>query len=187
MAFFDNPVIQQVGNNLVILLIAVFIIGFLQRGFFFPFLKVKVSFGKYILAKVRAVNRDYYKTGWIDEGFLVYKTKDGKKRIAIPDSSVFYRSLGVTWVDIDEKTNNLLKPDYTVMSGYDAQMYDSLLKRALYRPTEADQKFKIFMILLIVAILVGVASGYISFLGYRLDQQILGNIAEIKNGIVIPR
>ena len=68
-----SPISIGLLYNLIVFVLALAFIGFLQRGFFWPFIRVKVSFGKYVLIKIRAINRDHYRMGEINEGFLIYK------------------------------------------------------------------------------------------------------------------
>lgn len=152
-----HPIITQTIYYAIVLLIAVVIISFVQRGFFWKFVKVRLSFGKYILVKIRAVNRDYYRVGKIQESFLVFKGHKYDKRLVIEDKGVFYRCLGCTWVDVDDQKNALMKADYTPVSGFDATKYNDLYLRALYKPQMADTKEKLIIgaIIIIGLICIG--------------------------------
>lgn len=187
----DNPVFQQTVNNLLVMLIGVFIIGIIQKGFLLPYMKVRISFGKYILVKIRAVNRDYFKSGEISDGFLLYKTKTGCKRIGVPDSSVFYKAMSVTWVDVDENSGAVVKPDFTAVTGFDPEKYDNLYKRTLYRPAANDNKEKLMFTLIILAIIVGVAACYLGYVNMSKIDTLASNLSalstQIKQGFVIPK
>ena len=184
-----NPIIIQTIYYAAVMVLTLVVVGLLQRGFFWKFFRVKVSFGKYILCKIRAVNRDYFRVGRIEEGFLVYKSEQGKKRIPIKDNSVFYRSIGPAWVDVDEEKNALGKHDYSTVSGFDAIKYNDLFLRALHRPKIADNKEKIVigcLVLIIVAIAV------VGFFIYKQDYsiQFLGQQMElvkeaVKQGVIV--
>ena len=167
-----NPILLQVVNNGAILLIAVLILSLPQRGFIWKFIRVRLSFGKLLMVKIRAINRDHFKVGHIVERWLIFKfDKNSQKRIAIDDSSPFYRCLGCTWVDIDEGKNAVVQPDYSVVSGFDAVKYSDLLKRALYKPQINDDimNFRIIMIMVGVGIL---ATGVVIFIVYNMYNQI---------------
>lgn len=187
-----NPLFWQIINNAIILFIAIAIISFSQRGFFWKFIRVKLSFGKFILCKVRAINRDYYKIGRIVEGFLIYKVdRNNHKRIAINDSSVFYRSLGTTWVDIDDSKNAMVKPDYSTVDGFDAVKYNDLYIRALYKPqiNEVERYFKIIIFVLIIAIIVSAVNTFFSYNTFNqigvLQQMVSGFQGLLQKGTVV--
>lgn len=181
-----NPILMQLINNIFILVIAILIVSLLEKGFFFPYIRVRTSFGRLIMVKIRAVNRDYFKVGWIDEGFLVYNVKKGRKRISVKDSSFFYRALSVTWIDVDESKNAVCKPDYSIVDGFDAEKYDNLFKRTLYRPSVSDYKDKIIFTLIIVAIIAAAASAYVGYMNMtRLDAMRIV-VDSIKSGFAVP-
>lgn len=159
-----NEILIQTAYYFVVMLLTFFIVGLIQKGFFIPFLRVKISFGKFVLVKIKAINRDYYRVGRIEEGFLLYKSDGGMKRLSIPDSSYFYPSVGVRWIDVEEEKNAVMKPDYSTISGFDAIKYNNLYTRALTSPGLNDNKEKI-MIACFIAILIGFA--ILGFLIYK--------------------
>jgi len=150
-----------------------------MRGFFWQFLRVKVSLGKFVLVKIRAVNRDYYRVGRVHEGFLVYKPTKHEKRISIPDSSVFYRSLGISWVDLDDEKNALVKPDFSTVTGFDAIKYNNLYLRALYSPKIADTMEKIIIGLLVLAVILIAINLFFTYNGYDAIGIIKQNIQSL--------
>lgn len=162
-----HPVFVQAFYYSIVMLLTIFFASLLQKGFFFKYMRVKLSFGRLIMVKIRAVNRDYFMVGNIEEGFLVYKIKiSGKKfrkRIRVPGNDYFYKAIGVSWIDVDDEKNAICKPDYSVVSGYDAAKYDNLLQRAMTRPSVADRKEQIMILLIIVSLLVIIASVYLSY------------------------
>jgi hypothetical protein len=181
-----NELLTQILNNLVVMLVGIIVIMLVQKGFFMPYLRVRMSFGKFVLIKIRAINRDYFKKGEIIEGFLVWKTKTGARRVAVKDKNAFYRALACSWIDVDDEKNSICYPDYSVVSGFDAEKYDNLYKRTLYRPSVEDAKTKIIIILVIIAILFSGISGYLSYVGYQNTQQIFGQLASMQAGAVVP-
>lgn len=184
-----NPILLQTINNIIILLVAIILIGFAQRGFFFVYMKVLMSFGKYILVKVRAVNRDYFKLGEIVEGFLVYKTKTGAKRIAIQASDVFYKCLLVNWVDVDEEKNLVVRRDFAKESGFDAEKYDNLYKRALYRPSATDNKERIFLMLIVISLICAAAAAAVGYLNLQSIEGLAAQMTQVvatTQGLVVP-
>jgi hypothetical protein len=151
----------------VVMILSIGVVGFLLKGFFWAYVKVRMSFGRLVLVKIRGINRDYYASGDIEENFLVYTDKINKKkqkRININDNSCFYKSLGITWIDVDAQTNNICKPDYTISSGFDAVKYNNLYIRALFSPQIMDKKEQIILVLLILCLLIGVGSVVLSYM-----------------------
>jgi hypothetical protein len=165
-----HPVFIQTFYYGVVMILTIFFLGFLQKGFLFKFIKVKLSFGKYVLVKVRSVIRDYYAVGEIMEGNLIYKVRKNEKRLSIPDNKPFYRSIGVMWVDVDEEKNAICKADYSTTDGYDAIKINNLLKRALTSPVISSNKDKIMFAMLIgLCIVVGI----VAFIVFQQDQKIM--------------
>jgi hypothetical protein len=167
---FQAAILQQMTYYVMVMVIGILIIATLQRGFFMPFLRVKSSFGKFLLLKIKDVDKDRYKVGEIVDGVLTYKTEGGKERIPISDSSVIYRSLGISWIDFNAVTKEFNKPDFTKISSYDPDKIDSLIERAIYRPAAVDNAIKLIMILVIVAIIV---SGISAFFGWQLNNNVM--------------
>lgn len=168
MSTYFNQLLIQTGYYAIVMLLCFAIVSFLQRGYFLRFFRVKLSFGKLLMVKIRAVNRDYYRVGKIEDKFLVYKfKKQDIKRIAVKDKDVFYRSLGVTWVDTEEESNNLCRPDYTIVPGFDAIKFNNLYIRSLYRPVIADNMDKIIITAIIVAIIAIVIIWFMINIQYK--------------------
>ena len=174
----------------VSMFIGIFLLSILQKGFFKEFLKVKASFGKLILVKVTAVNRDYFRVGSVEDGFLLFKTanKKNEKRLSIPNQNVFYRCLGCAWVDVDEEKNAFTireRTDFRAIDGYDAERNNNLFKRCLYRPSLEDKKNKIVMALLIMIMVLVIIVGFLVYKnGYSLEF-LLEQISNISKGIIV--
>lgn len=181
-----NEILVQTGYYAVVMILSVGLISILLKGFFWNYIKVRFSFGKYVMVKIRAVNRDYYKVGRINEGDLVYMAgKYEEKRINIPDNSVFYSSLGLVWVDVDEMLNCIIKPDMEITEGFDAVKYNNLYVRALTRPQITDNKDRMMIgIALLLAVLIIV----VGFLVYKQGVQIEGlanTLASVNKGLMV--
>ena len=125
------------------------------------------------LVKVRGKLRDFWDKGEIKGDWLVYGAKKEKKRIKIGDNMV-YRCFGVTVVDVDETSNAVSKTDYDAVSGFDAEKFEDLFTRALFRPTLDENKDRILIIMLVVVI-AGLAIN--AFLIWGVSQQ-LSTIAQ---------
>lgn len=170
----------------VVMILTLVLLGVLMRGFMWKFIKVKISFGRLLMVKVKAINRDYYAVGRIDEGFLIYKVKKAQKRIDVPDPACFYRSLGVTWVDVDEEKNCVFKPDHSAVKGFDAIKYNNLYKRTLYQPQIADNKEKLIIGAIIICIIISAATLFFLYKQSAVVGQIFQKISEIKANTITP-
>ena len=177
-----HPVIIQTFYYAVVMVLSLMIAGALLKGFFWKNTRVRLSFGKFILVKVRSALRDYYCIGEVKDNFIVYKRRKNHIRVLITEN-IFYRSLSVTWVDVDEEINAACKVDYTGVSGYDAEKYDDLLTRALMKPAIKSNFEKIVIGLLALIVLLVAAAAYLSYLGYN-NTQTLGPTIEALKGIV---
>ena len=169
MTLFTQILLQTLYYAIVMVL-AVMVMALMLKGFFWKYIKVRLSFGRLVLIKIRGINRDYYAYGEIEEGFLVYTDKVRKKkekRISIGDNSYFYKTLGVSMVDVNAETNAVCKPDYSSVTGFDAVKYNNLYTRALYSPQISDNKDKIIMVLLILILLGTFGAIYIGYTAYQ--------------------
>lgn len=144
-----HPVFVQAFYYGLVLFGTLALAGAFQRGFFWKYAKVRVSFGKLLMVKIRTPLRDYFAVGEVIEGFLVYKLHKETVRYSInSDDKVFYRALAVTWVDIDEEKHCLVRTDFSTVSAFDAPKFESLNVRALMKPAERTLKEKIIIFLL---------------------------------------
>lgn len=147
---------------------------FLTHGFIFKFLKIKGSRGKHFGVLVRGKLDEYMAIGHLEDGMVVYKTRVGKqrKRLAVDSNdNPFFRWLGVNWVQVDEEKNALVMRDFSSIEGYDSDKFESLLVRALYKPTPATRMDKIILIGIMV---LGVGLFIIGYMVYNLDQTVRG-------------
>lgn len=167
-------------------------VAFLLRGFFWKFIKVKMSFGKYIMIKVRSVLRDYYVVGQIDGSELIYKSQKNMIRLHIdPGKKAIYRSLMINFIDVDEEKNAICYADYSVVTGYDAKYYDNLYVWALTRPSLIDKKLMYIMVMIAFTMVLVVGVAYMCFIIYDKQQAITAIVSGIHqvaavNGTVTP-
>ena len=149
-----HPVFVQAFYYGIVLVGTLALAGAFQRGFFWKYAKVRTSFGKYLLVKIRTPLRDYYAVGRVEEGFLVYKLRKETVRYSInTKDKIFYRCLAVTWVDVDEEKHALVKVDFSAVEGFDAPKFESLNTRALMKPAERSTMEKVILVLLILIFL----------------------------------
>lgn len=173
---FWNPIFTQSIYYMITMLFGIMAIAFMQKGFFFAFLKVKLSFGKYILVEMRETPSYSYRVGWTEGGFLKFKDKREKRkfmnRIALPGKkagpdeirqvelpkgrNIFYKTMDCWRVDVDPETNAILEKNLEGIQSYDPVKFDELCTQIM----EAQQPSKEHIILIglvIVGIGVGVA------------------------------
>lgn len=166
-----NPLLVQLLNNIAIMILSIVIFSFIQRGFFWRFVQVRLSFGGLIMVKIRTDTIDIYRVGKIEEGWLLFTRKKKElKRLKIPkDKPVFYRSMGCLWIDVEDARNTIAYTDHETACAFDPVKYNDLYKRALYKPEILDNKEKLELIILIV---IGLVVFYIAYQGYQ-DHKIL--------------
>lgn len=179
-----NPIIAMTLGYFGVVLLAFLIINFLQAGFLRTFMDVKGSRGKKIMTNIFAVNRNYCKSGIVDNGFYIYKDGNGhEKRMKIPQKfNVFYRFLNLTWVNVDEEKNVFILPDGREINGFDAEKYNNLYLRTLYRPAVMDQRQQIMFILTIVSAVASViVLGILGFIVLKKLDLIIANTEIMKS------
>jgi len=181
-----GEILIQTSYYAIVMVLTITVIGLLQRGFFLKYIKAKTSFGKYVLVKIRTQLRDYFAIGWVEDGFLVYKRKKAEYRLTlVDDKKYFYRTLGVNWVDVDEKKGALCTIDYEAVTGHDLQTESDLLVRALTRPNVADNKERIMFGLLIGIILLVLAVAFLSYSNYSVTKSILAELPKLAPSVAI--
>jgi hypothetical protein len=179
-----QTILIQASYYAIAMVLVIFFLAFLFRGFFWKYLRVKASMGRLILIKIRSALRDYYAVGKIEDNSLVFKID--KEKVNVPltaDTKMIYRCLGVNWVDYSENKGAFGCYDFSIISGYDPKMYSDLIKRALQKPAIADNLDKILIVGLIVAVLVALVSCYFGFINYQQGQLIAEKVAGIKGVI----
>lgn len=180
----NDIITQMLGYGCVVFLM-VFVISFFQRSFFWNYFRVKGSLGRLILIKVRDINIDGFTIGKIKEGMLSFKYNKEEKLVAINNNSVFYRCMGVIWVDYDSQTSGLVKPDFTTIDGFDVVKYTNLYLRALYKPAITDNLDKIMILLLIICIIASITSVYFSVKNGTALTNIVTQMASLQKGNVV--
>jgi len=162
-----GAVMIQAGSYGLVGIFTILLCGALLRGFFWNYIKVRTSFGRLVLIKVRSPLRDYFVRGEVDEGFLIYKHKKETIRIALPvNEKIFYKALAVTWIDVDDERHAICQCDYTPVSGYDAIKNDHLHTRALMRPSINSNKEKLVLILLVIVGVISLGAVILSYSSY---------------------
>jgi hypothetical protein len=157
--------------------------AFLLRGFIYPYIRVKASLGKLVLVKVRGTLRDYYKVGDVQDKAVTFKKDDNVIRIPIQgEKNAFYRSLGVTWIDVNEENSSIIYRDITDFPAkFDAKFYDNLFVWALTRPNLMDKKLVIIIILGCLCLVFAGAAAYLSFSNYSNGLETIGQVKGLYN------
>lgn len=179
-----NPIFIQMIYYAIVLILGISIVSFMQRGFFWKFVRVKTSLGRFILVKIRSIERDYHVIGHVEDNFLIFKTNKAQKRIALKNRKVFYRWLGCICIDIDSEKNTIIDPDSSVISGFDAEKFEHLYTRSLMRPSMNDNLQKIIIILCIVILLAVAFIGYMSYRQYNDIGVLKAGIEALNKGLI---
>lgn len=185
MATAFSLILIQAAYYFVVLMLGMIIIGFVQRGFFFKFIKVRISFGRLILVKLRNPLRDHFSVGHVEDSFLLYKLHKEWRRHSIPKEPVFYRSIGCTWVDLDEETGGFCKPNYSTIDGFDPVKFADLYKRALYKPAIANNQEKIIIGMLLLVIIGLIAVAFFMYKHEMMLRAVQAGIAGLKTGTIV--
>jgi hypothetical protein len=181
-----NDFIIVVLTYCAIFFLALFVINFLMVNFFITYMRVKGARGRLILVMVYAVNRNYYRTGKVADGFLVYKDANKhEKRLKIPlNRNPFYRALNVTCINVDEERNIIIMPTGEV-SGFDAEAINNLYLRTLYRPALNDPKQQILFIMVIIGTIASVlVLGILAFMVLKKLDLLIYNTEVMKTYFV---
>ena len=167
---FIYQVLVQIGVYVAVVIFVFLLIDFMSVKWLRTWFVVKQSRGQKLFIHVRNEVQDFYRTGKLENGFLVYKGLSKEtKRIALSDNCI-YRSMGVNCVIVDDIKNAILSRSFDQVSGFDAEKHESLYLRALYKPSILDNNTKIMLVLMIV-ILIAVAFGFYLTRGWIVGSQ----------------
>lgn len=188
-----KEILIQAGAYAIVLVMAISFSGLLLKGFFWKYIKVRLSFGRLVLIKVRGKLTDFFAVGKVEEGHLIFKIGKNKKRISLKDKNSVYRSLSVNWIDLDEEKNSICNADYSTSEGFDAKKFEDLYERALFQPQIGlGGKEKIIIFLVVVAIVAAGGALYMSYsnaeilqtLGPQITEQV-SRLAQAAQGTVV--
>lgn len=180
VAGIPDAVFIQMGGYVFLVVLMFFMLNRAMQGFVTAWFKVRRQRGSLVLVRVRTVTNDYFISGRVEEGWLIYrprkKKKSEEKRIVIPDKGI-YRSFALACIDVDDSKDCVFVRDGTGVPGYDAEKNNSLHLRALYGPSLLDDKTKIIIVILVVVLIVVIISAVMS---YRNGQNVLAEINALK-------
>lgn len=181
-----NAIYNQILFISEIVLLTILVISLLQRGFFWAWLRARLSPKKVVVIKCYGGKDPYYRNGKIENNPLrvIFKDMHSKmdKSIMISNSKTqIHRDMGVQFVEVDTQKdctfehesvdkegnkkiitiNGFKAIDYQEMvkavNGHDGEKYEGLCLRHLYRPSlMEDQLKKQLWILVIIMLLVAI-------------------------------
>lgn len=155
------------------MVVVIAILNFLLGGLLKPFFIVKSSRGKKILVIIRNPVQDYFVPGEVLEEHLVFKDREGETRRIPMMHGVVSRRATIFWCEVDDaKSCFFTRDDGKGVQTYDAKKTDSLITRALYKPTLGDDSnlIKGILVLTILSVIMTLAVGYLVYKqGGRLD------------------
>lgn len=184
--FFKEILFQALGYGVSILL-AFFILTVILRGFLLKYIRVRASLGRLVLIKIRGVTTWSYEVGKFNEGDLVFGKKKERKRINNIKPEYIYRSIGINFIDVDGEKWAILPPHNTEgVPGFDPEKQESLVTRALYKPSLNDPKIQIALVLLVIAIVVGGVGAYFGYNILNNTGFILDKVGQCTAGAVVP-
>lgn len=167
-----------VGSLLTMFILGLLVMLFFFRGLAGSFFKVKASRGRKLLVRIHDALGTRYKAGWVEENFLVYKDRKDQKRINIEAEAV-YTHLGVKAVDVDAVKNCIINYHKEInnkaVTGFDADKFNSLYIRALYKPQILDNRQIIMIIMLIGILLILIVMGFVLYQVMKKEDLILQN------------
>lgn len=183
-----SPIIQQMIYYLIVFIIGIILIAFLQRGFFFTWLRARFSNGKKVVVKCYGNVKPYYRVGRIAENKLNFKDRHSKVEKGLYFEDVHNQThfdLGVFWVEVDVIKNCIfnLKAEAKAVPGSDAEKNESLCIRHLYRPSLLDAKTQLLIWLLIGVLLVVLYMAYSQYKQGKLLMVILEQVVSMKTTV----
>jgi hypothetical protein len=144
--------------------VLIFLFNFMSNGFFLAWFKGKSSRGKKILIIMKTKLSYYPAFGRVEGDSFVFTDHETKKdsnnkihkRLRIPQNkSPFFRLFNI-WITIIDESNgtfiNIEQGGNT--TGFDPIFQESLIMRALIRPTFEQKKTIFFIIIILILVIV---------------------------------
>ena len=160
-AYKMNDIVMFMVSYVVVIFISFFIINWLQRGLLINFLKVKSGRGKRVLCKVRGKVEDYYRPAITKDDGLILKFSNDKEpsTLVSVDSSCFYRSAGVTMIDIDEVSKMAISKSWKAIPTHDPVIMTNLIKRAQMSAGIDDKILMAVLVIVLINVLAVIVVG----------------------------
>lgn len=157
-----NEIITQtlyfIGSYIGLVVVLLWGLNWLSKGWLLTFIKVKSSKGKLILTIVHSVTDIYFKFGSFDGAAFKFKDREGKERIIADvanNDNVVFQTMGVYALNYDIVKDKLLTKTLQSQNEIDSSVTDALINRAIQAPQITDKK-ELIIILLTAMCLVGI-------------------------------
>lgn len=155
-----HPIFAFMLSYMAVVLVFFLLFNFLTSGFLGAYIRVKTSQGKRALIFLRTMTGIKFITGTLKSGLLRYKFAGEKKSLTLPESCV-KRIGSVSGVFVHGELNAALDEDWDGVEGFDAEMFDNLLTRALTLPEiQVDKKELAILVLCLFTLLAVI---YVAF------------------------
>jgi len=105
-------------------------------SYWMRYLYVRIGGGGLILVKFISSTDHYHRVGKLSKLTITTKKRNAKTNteLTIPEKRpVFYRSMGATFLDCDEKTNALVTSTFDAIEGFDEETYEDIVVRAMMK------------------------------------------------------
>lgn len=152
----NMDIIYVVVSYMLVIFIGFFVMNFLTNGYVLTYILIKLSRGKKILCIVKGLVKTYYKIGYVQEEFLRFKDNAKQMRRYNIKEGDAYRLMGIDAIEINEKTNEIIRKDSKLSSGFDPIKMDGFVERALVLPRLNSKTQEKLMLILIILLLLGV-------------------------------
>ena len=182
-------------QQIIYIALSCFVLGFsiwiiLLKNFLINWIKVKFSGGTKILTKIVNIQGDYYTTSVYNKQHLALisrarsDNKEPRRLIWVDptqEGNAFYRSFGVTCVDIDDSKDSVyfrFDKEYVNVPPVNTEYYDELVKTALAKPSEEGIGFfnaKTWQIMIIIGMLICIGLAFFVYKDVKAvkEQQVL--------------
>jgi hypothetical protein len=167
----DFSFMYIVGGYVVSCFIGVFFVNFLSHGFVKTLLYVKAGRGARVMVKIYSITGVYFSSGTIDGTDVLYKPRGSKdvKRVTVAIGS-FNRLFNMPLLEVDEGSNAVKNPDFSIIEGFDAQKADLMVEKAILLPKL--EKGNLLVIVLVVVIVILLAVAFLVFRTVKLQEAI---------------
>lgn len=167
----------------------VLIAGFVMANLFSggavtKIMRCKMSGGKRVLLKIHGVTGPYLSTGKLSGKVVTFRVKGSKEdgKLTLPEDMLVMKWLGVNFLEISED-GKVITHDFRVVSGHDAEVVDSLMKRIAMLPKRPGIQELLIMIGIALCV-IGIA--YVAFKLGNIEKSIefLVSVAQTEQGVI---
>jgi hypothetical protein len=181
MDSFMWGVLKYIGQYLLLILMGFFVANFTSKGMLWTIAKARMNARSGgVIVRVNSPLRSYFRIGKVNGDILTYKNRAGNTCvITITDAECFRDFLGLKMIETDEVTNNVLKADFSVVPGHDAEKVNNLYVRILTLPKKLNNRDTLTLIFVVACLVVSL------YTAYKLGKvQEAVNAARVVSGVV---